>query len=106
MLYVVLFWLACSGETTETGTTSTSVPDTASGDVCVETAVGTLPQNVDWIVLDGNSSELFSLSESVLSSAWEGSYGTYDLNFAVCRIVSGRSRAIAAPKYGNHYGDG
>jgi hypothetical protein len=55
--------------------------DTAStNDGCTETALGVLPEQSEWIIVDGNSNDLFSLSDGGLGTEWEGSYGVYDLN--------------------------
>jgi len=47
---------------------------------CVDDAEGSLPEDVEWVVLDGTSTELFSLMDGVLNAAAEGDFGTYDLN--------------------------
>lgn len=78
----MLLWLtlACTGEK-DTQTEDTNTPeDTAVTDQCTETANLDWPENVEWIQFDGQSSEIFSLADAVLSAEWSGNYGTYDLN--------------------------
>ncbi|MEC7984684.1 MAG: CRTAC1 family protein [Myxococcota bacterium] len=74
-MFVIWTLLAC-GENEEKTTTQ----DTGTEATCVESAAGELPSNAEWIILDGNSESIFSLSDGVLSGEWEGNYGTYDLN--------------------------
>ena len=74
---ILLFFIACQQDKN----TDTSIFDTADVvPACIEDGDAALPQEVEWIILDGNSTNAFDLSQGVLSSAWEGSYGTYDLN--------------------------
>ena len=47
---------------------------------CIETAGATLPDDVEWIVLDGQSDQLLSFALRPLNDAFEGQFGTYDLN--------------------------
>jgi len=49
---------------------------------CVETSVGEVPAEAEWITLDGVSSQLVALSDTILTSEAEGSEGIYDLNLA------------------------
>ena len=75
----MLFMLfACSNEPTKN---KTKTQDTAIPQSCVETAQGELPENIEWIVLDGNADDIFHLgTDNALTNAYTGSYGTYDLN--------------------------
>jgi hypothetical protein len=55
--------------------------DSDSGQVaCVDDASGTFPEAVQWIVLDGVSSKLFSFADNPFDPKWAGMYGTYNLN--------------------------
>ena len=74
----LLFFFSCAYNLV---TESTS-EDTAIIPSCLEDGNGIIPEEAEWIILDGNSTQVFALSDSpdVLASAWEGNYGTYDLN--------------------------
>lgn len=64
-------------------------------ETCIEDAGGTIPDNAEWIILDGNSDTVFSLAEGVLSQEWQGTYGTYDLNTA--QFEGGNGFALERP---------
>jgi len=51
--------------------------DSAVG--CGDDALGELPAGVEWLELEG-SGTYYAMSDQVLSDAYEGYYGTYDLN--------------------------
>ena len=75
-----------SGGATDSAPTDTDPTDSAAGDdtgdpgPCAPTLGADLPEDVTWIVLDGDSADLFDLSQGVLADEWAGSEGTYDLN--------------------------
>ncbi len=77
------------------GTDGSDSTDGADGaEPCVEDSAATLPdglswEEVTWIELDGLSEVTFSLGDPVLSDAWEGSYGTYDLNTVPLEAANG-----------------
>ena len=76
-MFFILF--ACSNEPKTKN--NSKVEDTAHPLSCSETGNGELPENIEWIVLDGNSDDIFHLgTENALTNAYAGSYGTYDLN--------------------------
>ena len=71
---MLLLWLACSDTSKEIDQSITEE------DSCVESAQGVVPADAVWIQYDGQSSELFSLADGTLDAAWQGTYGTYNLN--------------------------
>ena len=100
LVVAALLLAACGGDTSpdpsdalsdvadvlDAATDSPVVPDAAPDVVdvgptgCTETAGATLPDDVEWIVLDGQSTDLISLADRPLNAALEGQFGTYDLN--------------------------
>ena len=101
-LVLTALFAACGGDSSENETDSGSdievgVGDATDADVaadlptddadpdtpipgCEETAGSELPEGVEWLVLDGQSGEAFSLADRPLSSEYVGQFGTYDLN--------------------------
>jgi hypothetical protein len=56
---------------------------------CEETGGDVIPADVEWMVFDGLSSDLFSLADGVLQSEWVGQEGTYNLNDAPVQGANG-----------------
>ena len=76
-MYLIL-WLGCREAPVQEK--PNTIEDSAVVPNCLETGGGALPEDVEWIVLDGNSQSTFTLAQDVLSCNWNGNYGTYDLN--------------------------
>ncbi len=70
-----------SGESGETG--ESAVPDG-----CVEDAAGEIPDDAEWIILDGASDSLLSFERTRFGS-YTGYYGTYRLNDQVVHGAAG-----------------
>ena len=75
MMYILL--LGCQADK-ETDTSEETV--VVEEETCIEDGSNPIPDNAEWIILDGNSDTVFSLADDVLSQEWQGTYGTYDLN--------------------------
>lgn len=73
---------ADDGETLDTEADAADVADGsgAAATSCTETAGGALPDDVEWIVLDGRSTTVFSLATDPLTTPYETDFGSYDLN--------------------------
>ena len=56
----------------------TSEPPLVVENHCAENGSLSIPEDAEWIILDGNSDTLFSLAEGVLAQEWQGNYGTYE----------------------------
>ena len=69
-----------SAPTDSAGDTAGDTADTGPAGPCAPALGDTLPGDVTWIVLDGDSPDLRDLSQGVLTADWAGSEGTYDLN--------------------------
>lgn len=84
MTSILTLLLACGDKDTTSEDTSTNnttdTADTAVIEDCVETALGGFSSDVEWITVHGNSDTLFSLAGGNLTTAYQGQYGTYDLN--------------------------
>jgi hypothetical protein len=63
-----------------TDTQDTVPTDTGSPPPCTEDAAGSLPGDVVWLTVDGQSMRTFSFADQPFSSSYAGYYGTYDLN--------------------------
>ena len=76
---MIVFFISCAQQSKPI---ESEIRDTAiDGPQCVETGQGEMPENVEWIVLDGNSEDIFHLGvENALTNEYQGNYGIYDLN--------------------------
>lgn len=74
MLFFYLF--ACQSDKE----VDTSTPPVIEEITCIEDASAPIPEEAEWLIIDGNSDTVFSLSDGVLAESWEGNYGTYNLN--------------------------
>ena len=76
------------------GADGTDGTDGTDPEPCSDTSAASLPDglawdDVTWLELDGSSDVLYDFAAPSLSSAWEGSYGTYDLNTVAMESANG-----------------
>ncbi|MDP6934434.1 MAG: VCBS repeat-containing protein, partial [Myxococcota bacterium] len=84
-----LILTACTGDKdTDTGPTGSDDTGDTAVTGCQETGGGTLPDDAEWLTVDGQSTDLFSFADI---ETWEytGYYGTHDLNTAQVHGANG-----------------